>query len=109
MVVSVDETAILLAAFRRVSECWGMTAYERAAILAAESEPEVLTSDQWLRISYVFGIFAGLHAVMGATELVDDWVRRPNLDFGGDPPLEIMLEGIDGLARVRAYVDRWAD
>lgn len=98
-----SEAAIALAAFHKVADRWGLTDRDRAALLAAD------VAEQRLRISYMLGIFAGLHAVLGESDPVDDWVRRPNLDFDGNAPLKIMLDGKDGLARVRAYVDQWAD
>jgi hypothetical protein len=60
-------------------------------------------------VSYILGVFSGLHAVLGDTALADEWVLRANRDFGNRTPLSRMLAGnVGDLAFVRAYVDRWA-
>lgn len=58
----------------------------------------------------MLGIFAGLRMVLGeTTSLADEWIMRPNLDFGDRSPLARMLAGnVGDLAFVRSYVDRWA-
>jgi uncharacterized protein (DUF2384 family) len=67
-----------------------------------------LTRDQMERISYVLGIYGRLHAILADSALADDWIRRPNSDFGGAPPLDRMLAGnIGDLADIRRYVDAW--
>jgi hypothetical protein len=73
-----------------------------------DASPARLHPDQLERISYILGIFSGLHAILGDSPIADEWVRRSNLDFGGMPPIERMLMGnVGDLAYVRAYVDRW--
>ena len=96
----------------RLAARWHLTERDRATLLGFEmDEPEnrSLTDDQERRISYLLGIFTRLHDILGPTDLADTWVRRPNSDFDGDTPLDRMLTGgVDGLAFVRSYVDRWA-
>ena len=61
-----------------------------------------------LRISYRSRDLKALHVKFPHAQQADSWLRRPNQAplFGGRPALEIMLEGgIDGLARVRGYLD----
>jgi hypothetical protein len=66
------------------------------------------SADQLERISYVLGIFDGLHRVLGDTAVADAWVNQPNRDFGGHTPLALMLNGtVADLVFVRDYVDRW--
>jgi hypothetical protein len=73
-----------------------------------DASPARLHRDQLERISYILGIFSGLHAILGDSPIADEWVRRSNVDFGGMPPIERMLMGnVGDLAYVRAYVDRW--
>jgi uncharacterized protein (DUF2384 family) len=87
---------IALKAFQRVADHWGLDRNERATLLAAStrsiarweraSSSARLHRDQLERISYILGIFAGLHAIFGDTPFANEWVRRPNLDFGGRSP-----------------------
>ena len=103
------DPATICAAFRALADRWQLDDRDCATLLGHEgSDTGNLTSDQEQRISYLLGIFAGLHAVLGP-ELADTWVRRPNSDFDGDTPLDRMLAGgVDDLAYMRAYVDGWA-
>lgn len=119
MLASVSRsTSTALRSFWRIADRWELNQEERATLLATTSrsvrrwklDPASadLSRDQMERISYVLGIFAGLHAVLGETDFADAWIRRPNLDFGESPPLRRMLAGnVGDLAFVRAYVDRW--
>ena len=71
-------------------------------------QPRELTRDQMERLSYVIGIYGGLHAILGKSPLAQDWLHRPNEDFGGAPPLARMLAGnVGDLVDVRRYVDAW--
>ena len=120
MLISTSDTrAVALNAFRRIADRWKLGRELRATLLAAsprsisrwqsENSAPDLTRDQLERISYILGIFSGLHAVLGDTPLADEWVQRPNADFGDRAPLDRMLAGnVGDLAYVRAYVDRWA-
>lgn len=105
-------SSIALAAFHRLADRWHRTDRDRATLLGLDiDEPVIrsLTDDKERRISYLLGIFTRLHDILGPTDLADAWVLRPNSDFGGGTPLDRMLAGgLDGLAYVRSYVDRWA-
>jgi uncharacterized protein (DUF2384 family) len=109
-----------LKGFFLMSGRWGLSrAQERVLLATSEStlhrwrrEPESAdpSSDQMERISYVLGIFNDLHRILGDVPFADEWVKRPNLDFGDDAPLNRMLAGnVGDLAFVRTYVDRWAE
>jgi hypothetical protein len=54
----------------------------------------VLDEDRLRRISYLLGIFKGLHIVFGG-DLADRWLTMPNGNamFGGSTPLSYMLRG----------------
>jgi len=59
-------------------------------------------------VSYVLGIYGGLHAILGESPFADEWVRRPNGDFGDATLLDRMLAGnVGDLASVRSYVEAW--
>lgn len=67
-----------------------------------------LTPDQLVRISYVFRIYAGLHAILGESPLADNWIQRRNADFADETPLARMIVGnVGDLAEVSRYVDAW--
>jgi hypothetical protein len=114
-----DSNTVTLNAFWRIADRWGLGREERARLLATSPRsisrwqgergiPD-LSRDQLERLSYLLGIFSGLHTILGDTPLADAWVRRPNADFGERTPLDRMLAGnVGDLAHVRAYVDRWA-
>lgn len=60
------------------------------------------------RIVAGLGIYGDLHAILGDSALADDWVRRPNADFGERSPLLRMLAGnVGDLVDVRRYVEAW--
>lgn len=112
------QTAGAIRGFFRIADVWRVSRSERATLLATtprsidrwkkSAESADLTRDQLERISYLLGIYAGLHAILAESQLADDWIRRPNADFGGGSPLDRMLAGnVGDLADVRRYVDAW--
>ena len=112
-----DPRPVALEAFQRIADRWKLTREDRATLLASSprsvsrwarrGKPD-LNRDQLERISYVLGIFSGLHTLLGDAPLADEWVRRPNADFGDSTPLSRMLAGnVADLAFVRDYIDRW--
>jgi uncharacterized protein (DUF2384 family) len=113
-----SKTAGALRAFFRIADAWGLDQRQRARLLASSERSVVrwksdagsaeLTRDQVERLSYVLGIYGGLHAILGESPFADQWVRRPNGDFGDAPPLDRMLAGnVGDLAFVRSYIDAW--
>ena len=63
-------------------------------------------SDTLRRIGYIAGIYKALQILYSDPHLADNWVKRPNLAFGGQTPLERMRAGdMTDLAAVRAYLD----
>lgn len=58
------------------------------------------------RLSLLMGIHKGLRYLFADPERGYAWVKKPNTDFAGRSPAEIMGEGsIFTLARVRHYLD----
>ena len=113
-------TAVLLKAFVKITERWNLGRSEQQILLATSRstlnrwlrnpESAKLSRDQIERVSYVLGIFAGLHRILGETPLADEWIARRNADFGDAPPIARMLGGnVGDLFYVRWYVDRWAN
>lgn len=110
---------VALEAFQHLADRWRLSVAQRATLLStstrtvsrwqADRIKAAPTADQLERISYLIGIFAGLHSILGDTPLADAWVNLENADFGGASPLKHMLGGrVADLAFVRDYVDRWA-
>jgi len=58
------------------------------------------------RLSLLMGIHKGLRYLFTDPQRGYAWVRRPNADFAGRSPAQVMVEGsIFALARVRQYLD----
>jgi hypothetical protein len=58
------------------------------------------------RLSLLMGIHKGLRVLFTDTERGYAWVSKPNDNFGGRTPVELMSQGdIFSLARIRAYLD----
>jgi hypothetical protein len=107
-----------LRGFFRIAEAWRLDRGQMAAIFVTSLEeidswrahPQVaeLTPGEVERLSYVIGIYAGLHAIFGEFPFADDWIRQPNADFMGCAPLDRMLAGnLADLVTVSRYVEMW--
>lgn len=58
------------------------------------------------RLSLLMGIHKGLRYLFSDPRRGYDWIKKPNLAFGGKSPAEIMAQGdIFSLARVRTWLD----
>jgi hypothetical protein len=104
--------------FFRIADLWRLDRGECATLLSTSTrsvdrwkqnaDSAELNRDQVERISYVLGIYGGLHSVLSDSSLANGWVRQPNRDFGDAPPLNRMLAGnVSDLVEVRRYVDAW--
>jgi len=99
-----DRSAGALKGFFRIADRWGLNRSQRKTLLGtsdrsvdrwqANPGSADLTHDQLERISYVLGIYGGLHALLGDSPLADEWVRRPNTDFGGHAPSIVCWPGM---------------
>lgn len=112
-----SKAAVAVSAFFRIAKSWKLGRDQCATLLAATTrsidrwksgERVELSRDQFERISYILGIYSGLHAILGESPIAETWVLQANADFGDRPPLERMLAGnVGDLLDVRRYVDRW--
>lgn len=101
-------------AFRRIIRIWQAPeeTSRRLVGLAPGTDldsvdPGQLSEEQMLRISYMIGIYKGLH-ILFKDPLSDEWVRRPNDNamFGGQAPLLYMVSGgIAALRNVRRMIE----
>lgn len=108
-------------AFVRLAAKWGFSEREQLAILgesvgrttlydwARGVVRGTLNQDQVMRISYLLGIYEGLHRVWRHSPSdADDWVRREVADhpFNGRRPLAFMIAGgLPAFSETRAYID----
>ncbi|MEO5598860.1 MAG: antitoxin Xre-like helix-turn-helix domain-containing protein [Novosphingobium sp.] len=111
-----DLTGPALRTFFRIADAWGLKEQEQMRLLGLESRSTfqswkrgaiaALPKDALERISYVMGIYKGLHILVPKT--ADEWVRKPNKarPFAGNSALDRMMSGnVADLYVVRQYVD----
>lgn len=111
-----DLTGPALRTFFRIAAAWGLKEQEQMRLLGLDSRSTfqswkrggvaALPKDALERISYVLGIYKGLHILVPQT--ADAWMRKPNKSpvFGGRSALERMMSGnVADLYAVRQYID----
>ena len=111
-----DLTGPALRTFFRIAGVWGLTEQEQIRILGLESRATLqswkrgdvaaISKDALERISYVLGIYKGLHILLPKT--ANEWIRKPNTapTFSGRPAIERMTSGnVADLYVVRQYID----
>ncbi|GAA3840577.1 MbcA/ParS/Xre antitoxin family protein [[Pseudomonas] carboxydohydrogena] len=111
-----DLTGPALRTFFRIAEAWNLQEQEQMRLLGLESRSTfqswkrgavaAISKDALERISYVLGIYKGLHILLPKT--ADQWVRKSNTAgiFGGRSALDRMASGnVADLYVVRQYVD----
>lgn len=111
-----DLTGPALRTFFRIADAWRLKEPEQMRLLGLDNrstfqswkrgDVAAISKDALERISYVLGIYKGLHILLPRT--ADEWVRKPNTaaPFGGRSALERMASGnVADLFVVRQYVD----
>lgn len=111
-----DLTGPALRTFFRIADAWDLREQEQMRILGLDSrstfqswkrgEVAAIPKDALERISYVLGIYKGLHILVPQT--ADAWVRKPNKSplFNGGSALDRMASGnVADLYVVRQYID----
>lgn len=111
-----DLTGPALRTFFRIADVWGLKEKDQMLILGLENRSTfqswkrgavaAIPKDALERISYVMGIYKGLHILLPKT--ADEWVRKPNSAgiFGGRSAIERMTSGnVADLYVVRQYID----
>lgn len=100
----------------RLFERWGLSDREARVLLGGVSartyarwkagEIGRLETDRKMRLSLLAGIHKALRSLFTEPERAYGWVTRPNADFGGHRPLDVLLQGrMTDLLDVRAYLD----
>ena len=111
-------SGVALKAFRRVSDTWGLTNSQSAALLGVsgstwdrikrgERDEAPLSQDQPTRASAIVGLFKGL-SLLFADSMSVRWPSLPNRGplFGGATPVDAMIAGgIPLMLEVRRYID----
>ncbi|MDA7787939.1 DUF2384 domain-containing protein [Sphingomonadaceae bacterium] len=111
-----DLTGPALRTFFNISNKWSLSEAEQMRILGLDSRSTLqswksgrvaaISKDALERISYVLGIYKGLHILLPRS--ADAWIRKPNDAgvFGGRPAIERMASGnVADLYVTRKYVD----
>lgn len=111
-----DLTGPALRTFFRIADAWKLKEQEQMRLLGLDSRSTfqswkrgaiaALPKDALERISYVMGVYKGLHILLSTS--ADDWIRKPNAarPFGGGSALERMMSGnVADLYVVRQYID----
>jgi hypothetical protein len=111
-----DLTGPALRTFFRIADAWNLQEQEQMRLLGLESRSTfqswkrgavaTIPKDALERISYVFGIYKGLHILLPKT--ADQWIRKSNTAgiFSGRSALDRMTFGnVADLYVVRQYVD----
>lgn len=110
------DRAAALRGFFAIMEAWGLTADDARALLGMPAERTFyawragnavrVPMDTLRRIGYIAGIYKALKLLYSDPRQADDWIKRPNLAFGSQTPLQRMRAGdVTDLAAVRAYLD----
>lgn len=64
-----------------------------------------LPADTRERLSHILGIWKSLRILFTQDERGEAWVRAKNRYFDGASALDVMLEDMSGLIRVRRHLD----
>jgi hypothetical protein len=108
--------------FFGISQQWNLTDDQRCVLAGlatrttlhnwrnklAADEPIKLSKDTLERLSYIAGIYKGVQSLFADPDQWQQWVQKPNRDFGGRSALDRMLAGsVADLLDVRRYIDSW--
>ena len=108
---------VALNAYDRIASAWGLGVKDSATLLGVsertayrwlkEGHRDHASADTLERVALLTVIWENLAAIFGRSELARTWVKRPNADFGEQPPLQRLLHGtVTDLVFVRTYLDR---
>jgi len=87
-------------------EHWAISEDERRALLGAETDS---SNQQQERLQLLLSIHAWLRTLFPYNrDLVYAWVTMENADFGCRP-LDIMVQGLEGLRRIEQYLRNVTD
>lgn len=109
-------TGPALRTFFRIADAWALREQDQMKMLGLDSRSTfqswkrgvvaAIPKDALERISYVMGIYKGLHILLPKS--ANEWIHKPNQAslFGGRPAVERMTSGnVADLYVVRQYID----
>jgi hypothetical protein len=103
-----------LEAFFAIAEKWRLSADEQISLLGSpgrstffkwKKDGGVLPPDTRERLSHILAIIKCLRILFTEDDRGDAWIRAKARYFDGASALEVMLEGVSGIIRVRRYLD----
>jgi hypothetical protein len=103
-----------LEAFFNMAERWRLSTDEQIALLGSpgrstffrwKKEGGTLPADTKERLSHLLTIWKSLRILFTIDERGEKWVRAQARYFDGASALDVMLEGLGGIYRVRRYLD----
>ena len=103
-----------LEAFFGIAAQWRLSTDEQIALLGSpgrstffrwKKEGGTLPADTKERLSHLLTIWKSLRILFTIDERGAEWVRAPARYFDGASALDVMLEGLGGIYRVRRYLD----
>ena len=103
-----------LETFFAIAERWRLSTDEQIALLGSpgrstffkwKKDGGTLPPDTRERISHILDIIKCLRILFTQNERGDAWIRKKAFYFDGASALDVMLEGMSGIIRVRRYLD----
>lgn len=103
-----------LETFFAISGRWGLSTDDQIALLGHpgrstffkwKKDGGTLPADTRERLSHILGIWKSLRILFTEEERGEAWIRAKNRYFDGASALDVMLEGMSGVIRVRRYLD----
>jgi antitoxin Xre/MbcA/ParS-like protein len=103
-----------LEAFFAMADKWRLSADEQITLLGSpgrstffkwKKDGGTLPADTRERLSHILGIWKSLRILFTQDERGEAWVRAKNRYFDGASALDVMLDGMEGIIRVRRYLD----
>ena len=103
-----------LEAFFGMAERWGLSIDEQIILLGSpgrstyfrwKKEGGTLPADTKERLSHLLAIWKSLRILFTIDERGEQWIRASARYFDGASALDVMLEGLSGIYRVRRYLD----
>lgn len=103
-----------LETFFAIADRWKLSADEQITLLGSpgrstyfkwKKEGGSLPADTRERLSHMLGVWKSLRILFTQDERGEEWVRQKNRYFDGASALDVMLESMSGLIRVRRYLD----
>lgn len=103
-----------LETFFAIADKWQLTAEEQISLLGSpgrstyfkwKKDGGTLPQDTRERISHILSIWKSLRILFTQDERGEAWIRAGNRYLDGASALDVMLEGVSGIIRVRRYLD----